>query len=75
MRARATGPLALPTSVPCVAASEDFPPSVDYEDAELPELEEFENMPDAETAPAAPATDMPPAVDLDAIAVPDAPTE
>ncbi len=58
-----------------LTASEGFPPSVDYEDAELPELEEFENMPDAETAPAAPATDMPPAVDLDAIAVPAAPTE
>ena len=58
-----------------LAASEDFPPSVDFEDAPLPELEEFENMGDAATAPAAPATDMPPAVDLDAIAVPDAPTE
>ena len=58
-----------------VAAAEDFPPSVNFEVAELPELEELENMPDAATAPAAPATDMPPAVDLDAIAVPDAPTE
>ena len=58
-----------------LAASEDFPPSVDFQDAPLPELAELENMPDAATAPAAPATDMPPAVDLDAIAVPDAPTE
>ena len=32
-------------------------------------------MPDAATAPAAPATDMPAAVDLDAIAVPDVPAE
>ncbi len=74
-RARATGPLALPTSALCSLPSEDFPPSVDFEDAPLPELAELENMPDAATAPAAPATDMPPAVDLDAIAVPDAPTE
>ncbi len=72
---RATGLPAPSTSVPLVAAAEDVPPSVDYEIAELPELEEFENMPDAAAAPAAPATDMPPAVDVDAIAVPDAPTE
>jgi Right handed beta helix region len=58
-----------------LAASADFPPSVNFEVADLPELEDFENMPDAATTPPAPATDMPPAVDLDAIAVPDAPTE
>ena len=58
-----------------VAAAEDAPPSVDYETADLPELEDFENMPDAAAAPAAPATDMPPAVDVDAITVPDAPTD
>ena len=32
-------------------------------------------MPEAATAPAAPATDMPVDVDLDAITVPDTPTE
>jgi hypothetical protein len=58
-----------------IAAAEEFPPSVNYEQAELPELPEVENMPDAQTAPAAPATGMPPDVDLDAIAVPDAPPE
>jgi hypothetical protein len=58
-----------------VAAAETAPPSVDYAEAELPELEPLENMPDAATAPAAPAIDMPREVDLDAIAVPDAPTE
>lgn len=51
------------------------PPSVPYEEAELPELPELENMPDAETAPAEPATDMPRTVDLEAIEVPDAPDE
>ena len=58
-----------------IAATEDYPPSVDYEQAELPELAELENLPDAATAPATPATGMPPALDLDAIAVPDAPAE
>ena len=58
-----------------IAAAESGPPSVDYQEAELPELEVLENMPDAATAPAAPATDMPPTVDLDAITVPDAPEE
>ncbi len=53
--------------------TEERPPSVDYEVAELPELGELENMPDAATAPAEPATAMPRAVDLDAIGVPDAP--
>lgn len=46
------------------------PPSVDWKTATLPELTEQENMPDAETAPAAPATDVPMTVDLDAIVVP-----
>ncbi len=50
------------------------PSAVPYEQAELPALEPQENMPDAATAPAAPATDMPRAVDVDAIGVPDAPT-
>jgi hypothetical protein len=58
-----------------VTDAENAPPSVDYEHAELPELAELENMPDAATAPPAPATNMPSEVDLDAIAVPDAPAE
>jgi Right handed beta helix region len=58
-----------------IAAAENAPPSIDYAEAELPELEPQENMPDAATAPAAPATDMPVEVDLDAITVPDAPAE
>ncbi len=39
-----------------------------------PEPADQENMPDAETAPAHPATDVPFKVDLDAITVPDKPT-
>ena len=58
-----------------IAASEETPAGVDFEDADLPEPPEQVNMPDAATAPAAAATDMPPVVDLDAIAVPDPPTE
>ena len=58
-----------------IAAAESAPPSVDYQDAELPELAELENMPDAATAPPAPAIDVPTAVDVDAIDVPDAPAE
>jgi len=48
------------------------PPSGDYKTTPVPEAQE--NMPDAESAPAAPATDMPPSVDLDAIEVPDKPS-
>jgi hypothetical protein len=58
-----------------IAAAESNPPSVDYAEAELPELEAQESMPDAATAPAAPATDLPVEVDLDAITVPDPPAE
>jgi hypothetical protein len=58
-----------------VAAAENAPPSVDYAEADLPELEPQENMPDAATVPAAPATDLPAEVDLEAITVPDAPAE
>ena len=47
-------------------------PSVDYAVAELPELREFENMPDAETAPANPAVDLELSVDVEAIELPDA---
>jgi hypothetical protein len=48
------------------------PPSGDYKTT--PEPEPQENMPDAETAPADPAVDMPPSVDVDAIEVPDKPS-
>lgn len=48
----------------------DYPPSVDWKTAPLPELGEQENMPDAATAPAHPATDMPMKVDVAAITVP-----
>jgi hypothetical protein len=43
---------------------------VDWKKAKLPELQPQENMPDAATAPAHPATDVPFAVDLAAIKVP-----
>ena len=46
------------------------PPSVDYQVAELPALQPQVNMPDAATAPAHAATDVPYIVDLDAITVP-----
>jgi hypothetical protein len=49
---------------------EERPPSVDWKTATLPELAPQENMPDAATAPANPATNVPYAVDLAAIVVP-----
>jgi hypothetical protein len=49
---------------------EERPPSVDWKTATLPALEPQENMPDAATAPANPATNVPYAVDLAAITVP-----
>ena len=60
-RARATGSGDWTVDALDVASwlSEERPPSVDYEDADLPELRPQENMPDAATAPAEPATDMP----------------
>jgi hypothetical protein len=48
------------------------PPSGDYKTTPVPEPQE--SMPDAESAPAAPATDMPPEVDLEAIEVPAKPS-
>ena len=57
-----------------LAELESQPPSVDYEIAELPPIPDLEDMPDAATAPARPATDVPFAVDLDAITVPEPPT-
>ncbi len=52
---------------------EVHPPSVDYATASLPALVDQPNMPDADTAPAHPATDVPFAVDLAAIKVPSKP--
>jgi hypothetical protein len=49
------------------------PPSGDYK--VTPEPEPQPNMPDAETAPARPATDVPMSIDLDAIALPARPTD
>jgi hypothetical protein len=51
-----------------------LPGEVDWKTAALPELGAHENMADPATAPARPATDVPMAIDLDAITVPDAPT-
>jgi hypothetical protein len=50
-----------------------LPGEVDWKTAPLPELGSHEDMADAATAPARPATDVPMAVDLDAITVPAAP--
>ncbi len=49
------------------------PPPVDYQAAPTPEPEDQPNMPDAATAPAAPATNVPFAVDVEAIGVPERP--
>jgi hypothetical protein len=58
-----------------LADAENAPPPVDYEEADLPPPPELESMPDAATAPAGPATDVPFVVDVDAIVVPPAPSE
>jgi hypothetical protein len=50
----------------------EHPPSGDYKTT--PEPEPQESMPDADTAPARRATDMPPTVDLDAVEVPSRPS-
>ena len=55
------------------ATAETRPPSVPYDEAPTPEPEPQENMPDAATAPASPATNVPASIDLDAITVPTAP--
>jgi hypothetical protein len=49
------------------------PPAIDYQEAPTPEPPDQPNMPDAETAPAQPATNVPFSVDLAAIAVPERP--
>lgn len=53
--------------------AETAPPSVDYQTATLPDPGPQENMPDAATAPAHPATDVPMAVDLTTISTPEMP--
>ncbi|MEO5723151.1 MAG: right-handed parallel beta-helix repeat-containing protein [Ilumatobacteraceae bacterium] len=53
--------------------SEVHPPSVDWQTATLPPLQPQEQMPDAATAPAHPATNVPEVVNLDDIKVPDKP--
>ncbi len=50
-----------------------MPPSVDWKTAPLPTLGAHDNMPNAATAPAHPATDVPFLIDLASIAVPDKP--
>jgi len=50
-----------------------LPPEVDWKEAPLPELGSHDNMPEAATAPAHPATDVPFQIDLDAITVPQQP--
>lgn len=54
--------------------AETRPKSVPYDEAPTPEIEPQENMPDAATAPANPATNVPFSVDLDAITVPSRPS-
>lgn len=49
------------------------PPAVDYETAPTPDPPAQPNMPDAATAPAQPAINVPYAVDLDSITVPERP--
>lgn len=53
---------------PILASLPPVPPDVDWKT--MPEPPEQENMADAETAPPAPATDVPMAIDLDAIETP-----
>ncbi len=54
--------------------AETAPPTVDYTTATLPSLPQLESMPDAATAPAHPATDVPFAINVDAITVPAKPS-
>ena len=62
-----------PLDLPQLVTSER-PPSVDYTEAPTPEPGDQPSMPDAATAPARPATNVPFTVDLDAIALPTRPT-
>ncbi|MEX2625427.1 MAG: hypothetical protein WD225_01005, partial [Ilumatobacteraceae bacterium] len=56
-----------------LAEQETRPPPIDYRDAPLPAPPELADMPDAATAPARPATDVPRPIDLAAIEVPEPP--
>lgn len=56
-----------------LAEQAELPGEVPWQEAPLPPLEAHANMPDPATAPARPATDVPVAVDLDAIQVPELP--
>jgi hypothetical protein len=56
-----------------IAEQSALPAEVPWQEAPLPPLDLHENMPDPVTAPAQPATDVPFAVDLDAIQVPELP--
>lgn len=53
-----------------LAEADSAPPAVDYEIVELPPIPDLDDMPDAATAPAEPAIDMPRAIDIDAIPTP-----
>lgn len=79
-----TAPPSIETVLPCEGAQQSYapelarfleildaerPPVVPYEDVDLPDPGELENMPDAADAPAEPAGP-PPAIDLAAIPVP-----
>lgn len=57
-----------------IGEQEGLPGEVPWQEAPLPELGPHENMADPENAPARPATDVPFAVDLDAITTPELPT-
>jgi hypothetical protein len=53
---------------------DSMPPAVPYTDVVLPSLPDLDEMPDAATAPAAPARDLPRPIDVEAIEVPSPPS-
>jgi len=53
-----------------LADAETAPPAVDYEIAELPPIPDLDDMPEAATAPAEPATNVPFPIDTDSITTP-----
>jgi hypothetical protein len=52
---------------------DSMPPAVASSDVVLPPLPDLDEMPDAATAPAEPARDLPPVIDVAAITVPPMP--
>lgn len=56
-----------------IAEQPALPPESDWRTAPLPELDAHDDLPDAATAPARPATDVPMTIDLDAIRTPELP--